>query len=232
MVKEKILLVEDDTNISELVTLHLEKANYHVDCAFNLLQGRKKLLENKYTLILLDLMLPDGDGMSICKELRQKKDLTPIIILTAKSEEIDKVLGLEMGADDYVTKPFGIREFLARVKALIRRSGETVVENKEEILDFETLVIHADKRKVILEGKTIDLTKKEFELLYLLAKNQGKYFSRGQLLDTIWGYQFEGYEHTVNSHINRLRNKIEKDHAHPQYILTSWGVGYKFNDEI
>ena len=232
MASEKILLIEDDESISELVSLHLTNNSYGLDQAFDLATARKKLETEKYDLILLDLMLPDGSGMEICQELRMKKDQTPIIILTAKSEEIDKVLGLEMGADDYITKPFSIREFLARIKALLRRTGESVIQEEEEIISHSNLQIDVKKRRVRLNDKVIELTKKEFELLYLLAKNPGVNYSRSRLLDVIWGYQFDGYEHTVNSHINRLRNKIELDDSKPNFIITTWGVGYKFNDEL
>jgi len=232
MANEKILLIEDDESISELVNLHLTNNSYGIDQAFDLATARNKLEEGNYDLILLDLMLPDGSGMEICQELRMKKDQTPIIILTAKSEEIDKVLGLEMGADDYITKPFSIREFLARIKALLRRTNETLVQEEEEIITHGTLQIDVKKRRVRLNDNVIELTKKEFELLYLLAKNPGVNYSRSRLLDVIWGYQFDGYEHTVNSHINRLRNKIEINDSKPNFIITTWGVGYKFNDEI
>jgi len=232
MANDKILLIEDDESISELVHLHLTNNSYNIDQAYDLTTARKKLEEKKYDLILLDLMLPDGSGMEICQELRMKKIQTPIIILTAKSEEIDKVLGLEMGADDYITKPFSIREFLARIKALLRRSQESVTQDDNEIITHSNLQIDVKKRRVRLNDVVIELTKKEFELLYLLAKNPGVNYSRSKLLDVIWGYQFDGYEHTVNSHINRLRNKIEIDDSKPNFIITTWGVGYKFNDEL
>tara|TARA_R110002050_G_scaffold221441_1_gene357251 strand:+ start:23210 stop:23908 length:699 start_codon:yes stop_codon:yes gene_type:complete len=232
MTKQRILLVEDDASIAELISLHLHNAAYQVDQVDSVSGGIKKGLESTYQLILLDLMLIDGDGMDVCRRLRMEKIQTPIIILTAKNEEIDKVLGLEGGADDYITKPFGIREFMARVKASIRR-GETKPEiESTSVLKFENLEIDEAKRKVLLNEKPVDLTKKEFDLLFLLASNQGVSYTREKLLNLIWGYQFEGYEHTVNSHINRLRAKIEKLPNKPDYILTSWGVGYKFNDEI
>ena len=232
MTKQRILLVEDDASIAELITLHLNNAAYEVDNVDSVKEGIEKGLENSYHLILLDLMLVDGDGMDVCRRLRLEKIQTPIIILTAKNEEIDKVLGLEGGADDYITKPFGIREFLARVKASIRRGDSAPVATDTEVIKFENLEIDEAKRKVLLDGNSVDLTKKEFDLLYLLASNQGVSYTREKLLNLIWGYQFEGYEHTVNSHINRLRAKIEKSPNKPDYILTSWGVGYKFNDEL
>lgn len=227
----KILLVEDDDAIAELVQLHLKNMKYTVNRATTVAEGLELVLKNSYSLILLDLMLPDGDGMDICRKLRLDKVATPIVMLTAKSEEIDKVLCLESGADDYITKPFSVREFLARVKAILRRSSMSIVE-EEEILIFDNLTIDTNKRRVLLNNKEVNLTKKEFELIYLLSKNKGVNYTRDKLLDLIWGYQFSGYEHTVNSHINRLRAKIEVDPSQPKFILTSWGVGYRFNDEI
>lgn len=227
-----ILLIEDDQAIAELVILHLTGAGYTVNHAATYNKGEHLALTNQYDLILLDLMLPGGEGMDICRRLRIEKNQTPIIILTAKTEEIDKVLGLESGADDYITKPFSIREFLSRVKAILRRSNLSIVENETDTYTFDNLSIDVSKRKVTLNQTVIDLTKKEFELIYLLAKNKGVSYSREKLLDLIWGYQFEGYDHTVNSHINRLRAKIETEPSKPKFILTSWGVGYKFNDEI
>ena len=189
-------------------------------------------LENDYDLILLDLTLPTMDGVEICKKLRAVKN-TPIIMLTAKSEEIDRVLGLEIGADDYMTKPFSIRELLARIKAVLRRT-DIKVEKKENTLaiNAETLTINIEKRKVLLDSRKIELSPKEFELLVLMASNPGRNYTRSELLNMIWGYNFEGYEHTVNSHINRLRAKIESDMANPNFILTTWGVGYKFNEDV
>jgi DNA-binding response OmpR family regulator len=232
MSKQRILLVEDDAAIAELIQLHLVNASYEVDHVETVSAGIQNGITNDYALVLLDLMLPDGDGMDVCRRLRMDKIQTPIIILTAKNEEIDKVLGLESGADDYITKPFGIREFLARVKASIRRGVYVETENVSETLKFDELEIDETKRKVLLNGNTVDLTKKEFDLLFLLAKNPGVSYTREKLLNLIWGYQFEGYEHTVNSHINRLRAKIEAQANKPKFILTSWGVGYKFNDDI
>ena len=226
------MLIEDDESIAQLVILHLKNLSYEVEHAGTITRGLELANQNEYNLILLDLMLPDGDGMEVCRQLRAKQIQTPIVMLTAKTEEIDKVLGLESGADDYITKPFSVLEFLARIKAILRRSSFSVVENEREVYEFDELTLDVQKRKVSLEGKSVDLTKKEFELLYLLAKNKGVAYSRERLLDLIWGYQFGGYEHTVNSHINRLRAKIEETPAKPKFILTAWGVGYKFNDEI
>ena len=194
--------------------------------------GLDKALNDQYDLIVLDLMLPKLDGIDICKEVRRKDIFTPILMLTAKSEEFDKVLGLEVGADDYLTKPFGIREFIARVKAIFRRieAIHKEIDNDADI-SFGDLKIEVSKRKVTLREERIELTPKEFDLLHLLASHPGKTYTREQLLNILWGYQYNGYEHTVNSHINRLRSKIESDVSEPKYILTSWGVGYRFNEK-
>ena len=180
-------------------------------------------------------MLPGMDGLEVCRLLRADKINTHILMLTAKSEEIDKVLGLEIGADDYLTKPFSIREFIARVKAILRRINTTNTEKTSapnNTLAVENLSIDLEKRKVHFNNNKLELTPKEFDLLVLMVSNPGRVYSRTDLLDLIWGYNFNGYEHTVNSHINRLRSKIEPDINNPKYILTSWGVGYKFNDEL
>ena len=175
-------------------------------------------------------MLPGMDGLMLCNQLRNRPDYLPILMLTAKSTELDRVLGLEVGADDYVTKPFSIRELMARVKALFRRVDAMckVSAEKNEQLDINGLKIDSDKRRVCLDGKEINLTSREFDLLLYFARNPGRVYSRSQLLDAVWGYGHEGYEHTVNSHINRLRAKIEDQPADPHFILTVWGVGYKF----
>lgn len=231
---QKVLVIEDDPDIIELLNIHLEDLNCEVTKCMNGLEGFEKASKNEYDLIILDLMLPEMDGISICQKLRALDIFTPILMLTAKSEEFDKVMGLESGADDYLTKPFGIREFIARVKAILRRQQRqsTPTQNSGKTIVKGQLEIDIDMRKVLIEGSRIDLTPKEFELLVLMAENPGKSYNRDQLLSSIWGYEFSGYEHTVNSHINRLRSKIEKDVSSPQYILTTWGVGYRFNDEI
>ena len=179
-------------------------------------------------------MLPGVDGIDICKEIRSEQRFTPVLILTSRSEEFDRVLGLELGADDYLTKPFSIRELLARVKAIFRRVEavrENVAGEGKTRLRSGDLTIDVEKRKVTLAGATVELTAKEFDLLVLFARNPGRAYTRQALLDAVWGYTFEGYDHTVNSHINRLRAKIEQDPSHPHYIQTVWGVGYKFTDE-
>lgn len=231
----KVLVVEDDYDIMDLLEIHLKDLDCEVTKTYDGHEGLQKALADKFNLIILDLMLPGIDGMEICRTVRQHKINTPIMMLTAKSEEIDKVLGLEFGADDYMVKPFSIREFIARVKAMFRRTKlieESIQSNNTSIIKYSDLMIDIDKRKVIVENSKVELSPKEFELLQLLASNPGKSYSRSKLLSLIWGYDFEGYEHTVNSHINRLRAKIEPDMAKPTYVLTAWGVGYKFNDEL
>lgn len=232
---KKVLVVEDDKNIVELLTIHLKDLQCEVDIAFDGKEGLLKILNNNYHLIILDLMLPSMDGMEICRKARAREVNVPILMLTAKSEEIDKVLGLEMGADDYMTKPFSIREFIARVKAIFRRTAiikeNLEAQQKNTLLKRGVLAIDMDKRKVSIHGKRIELSPKEFELLTLLASKPGKSYSRSQLLNLVWGYDFDGFEHTVNSHINRLRSKIEPNLQKPTYILTTWGVGYRFNED-
>lgn len=229
---KNILIIEDDPEIIKLLDIHLTDLIYTTSKAMDGEEGLNMALANDYDLILLDLTLPTMDGVEICKKLRAVKN-TPIIMLTAKSEEIDRVLGLEIGADDYMTKPFSIRELLARIKAVLRRT-EIKVEKKENTLaiNAENLTINIEKRKVLLDSRKIELSPKEFELLVLMASNPGRNYTRSELLNMIWGYNFEGYEHTVNSHINRLRAKIESDMANPNFILTTWGVGYKFNEDV
>lgn len=230
---KKILIIEDDPEIVKLLEIHLADLIYTTSKALDGALGLKMALEENYDLILLDLTLPSMDGVEICRKLRAVKN-TPVIMLTAKSEEIDRVLGLEIGADDYITKPFSIRELLARVKAVLRRT-ESISSDKKDAstsIKAEEMHIDIDKRKVTVADERIELSPKEFELLVLMASNPGRNYSRTELLNMIWGYNFEGYEHTVNSHINRLRAKIESDMANPTYILTTWGVGYKFNEEI
>lgn len=227
-----ILIIEDDPEIVKLLEIHLSDTVYNTEKAMDGEVGLKMALDNNYDLILLDLTLPTMDGVEICRQLRTKKN-TPVIMLTAKSEEIDRVLGLEIGADDYITKPFSIRELLARVKAVMRRTNAPKESNNSSsALSYDGLFIDIDKRKVLLNNRKVELSPKEFELLVLMASNPGRNYSRMELLNIIWGYNFEGYEHTVNSHINRLRAKIESNMAQPKYILTTWGVGYKFNEDI
>ncbi len=227
----KILVIEDNRDLARLLELHLGDLAYKVDLAFDGNTGWAQIKSNTYDLIILDLMLPGIDGLEICRRIRSQPSYTPILMLTSKSTELDRVLGLEIGADDYVTKPFSIPELMARVKAIFRRIDELQSDRRPDDQAFiraADLVIDPQRHKVSLGGKTIDLTAKEFDLLLHFARNAGRVFTRSQLLDEVWGYGHDGYEHTVNSHINRLRAKIEANPAQPVYILTVWGVGYKF----
>lgn len=231
---KKVLVIEDDPHIIELIHIHLKDLDCEVHKVMNGREGFEMARDMPFDLIVLDLMLPEMDGIAIAQKLRALDVYTPILMLTAKSEEFDKVLGLESGADDYLTKPFGIREFIARVKAILRRQDrqEQAQQATTKVHHLGDLKIDEELRKVSLKGERITLTPKEFDLLTLFVQNPGKSFDRDQLLSQVWGYEFSGYEHTVNSHINRLRSKIEPDLSKPQYILTTWGVGYRFNDEI
>ncbi|SHK20309.1 DNA-binding response regulator, OmpR family, contains REC and winged-helix (wHTH) domain [Reichenbachiella agariperforans] len=232
---KKVLIIEDDESIVELLTIHLRDLHCEVSSAYRGNEGATMAMTGDYDLIVLDINLPEKDGLDVCRELRAATVLTPILMLTARSEEIDKILGLETGADDYLTKPFNIREFTARVKAIFRRSDMSRPQNQKEELAtivLGSLSIDQEKRKVLKYNERIELTPKEFDLLILLAQHPGRSYSRERLLSLVWGYEFNGYEHTVNSHINRLRAKIEDNMNAPHYILTTWGVGYRFNDEL
>jgi DNA-binding response OmpR family regulator len=228
----KILVVEDDRDIAALVELHLRDLGADVTLVHD---GRAALdlaMARTFDLIVLDLMLPSVDGLEICRRLRSQNRYTPILMLTARSTDVDRIVGLEIGADDYLTKPFNVRELVARVKALLRRVDALSKNEPEEVslLDLGDLTIDVIKRRVTLRGTEIELTAREFDLLLHFARHPGRVYTRAQLLDQVWGYGHEGYEHTVNSHINRLRSKIEHDQSQPGYILTVWGVGYKFRD--
>ncbi len=229
-----ILIIEDNRDIAHLLQLHLRDASYRVDVVEDGIEGLARARAGAYDLIVLDLMLPRLDGLEVCRGLRAAGTQTPILMLTAKSAEVDRVLGLEIGADDYLTKPFSIHELLARVKAIFRRI-DTLASVREspppEVITAGAIVINPATRSVTVDGKAVELTAKEFDLLFYLARNAGRVYSRAQLLDQVWGYGHDGYEHTVNSHINRLRAKIERRPADPEYVLTVWGVGYKFTDE-
>ena len=226
------LIIEDDPTLAELVQLHLRDVDCEADIADDGVKGLEKFKEGEYELVVLDIMLPRKDGLSVCRDIRRLPGYVPILMLTAKSTELDRVRGLETGADDYLTKPFSVRELVARVKALLRRvdalSPDSPGKAENEIIERGSMRIDVGKRQVSIGGGDVTLTAKEFELLAHFARNPGQVFNRVQLLDQVWGYNHEGYEHTVNSHINRLRAKIESDPAKPRYILTVWGVGYKF----
>lgn len=225
---QNILLVEDDPEITRLLNLHFNTANYHLTCCSTGEEALKNIEAGNYHLIILDISLPDENGMEICKQLRATDTHTPVLMLTCHAEESDKVLALELGADDYVTKPFGILELMARIKAIMRRSHQVINGLEQKEISYVNLMIEPVKRKASLSGIRLDLTVKEFDLLWLLANHPGKTFTRKELLEQIWGFSFPGYEHTVTSHINRLRLKLESNLNDPKYILTAWGSGYRF----
>lgn len=231
---KKVIIIEDDLEISNLLEIHLKDLSCEVTKYHNGLAGLGSIKKENYDLIVLDIMLPGMDGFEVCKEVRKMEINTPILMLTSKSEEMDKVLGLEFGADDYLTKPFSLREFIARVKTIFRRMDSLGKDKDDKKVDirYDELIIDISDRKILIDGKRIELTQKEFDLLYLMASHPGRTYTRENLLNIIWGTQYAGYEHTVNSHINRLRSKIEKDVSNPKFILTSWGVGYRFNDHL
>lgn len=230
MAKEKILIVDDEEHIVELLKFNLLNAGYDVFTANNGIDAVKIAKAEKPSLLLLDLMLPGIDGFDVCKEIKRDNEMkkTSIIMLTAKSEELDKILGLELGADDYITKPFSVRELLARVKAVLRRTN-SFDETENDIYDSQNLKVDFERHEVCVNGEKIDLTLKEFELLQILIKNKGKILKREVLLDKIWGYEYIGETRTVDVHIRYLRKKIEEDDKNPRFIETIRGVGYRFN---
>ena len=235
----KVLIVEDSADIAQLIQIQLTDINCQADIASDGQMGLDLFNKNHYDIIILDLMLPIMDGMEVCKAIRNVDACIPILILTSKSSEFDRIVGLEIGADDYLTKPFSMLELLARIRALFRRVSaletKQAQNNKlspEKTFTLGQLSIDENKREVVINKKAIELTAREFSLLLHFAQHPGQVFSRIQLLDAVWGYSHDGYEHTVNSHINRLRAKIEADPADPDYILTVWGVGYKFNERV
>ncbi|MFM9950990.1 MAG: response regulator transcription factor [Saprospiraceae bacterium] len=229
-----ILIVEDDPNIAQLIAIHLRDLPAMVTLMHQGWQGLDAALSGKYDFLVLDLMLPGLGGMEICRQLRQRKQYIPILMLTARSEEQDKIAGLEIGADDYLTKPFSPGELLARVKTILRRTRHESRQMEKQLLRIERgdLLMDMEMKRVSKGANRIELTTKEYELLQLFMQNPGRSFTRQEILDEVWGEQFEGLEHTVNSHINRLRAKIEDDLAKPSYILTAWGIGYKFNEAL
>lgn len=211
--------------------MHLRDNGYDVDISTSGEAGLARYKTGNYSLVILDLMLPVMDGLAVCRAIRAEKKYTPILMLTAKSTELDRVLGLEMGADDYMTKPFSILELVARTKACFRRTvamaQDASKSSEAEPIERKGLSIDVQRRTVLIDGKPVELTAKEFDLLCFFARNPGRVYSRENLLEAIWGYGFDGYEHTVNTHINRLRAKIERDPRNPAFIETVWGVGYK-----
>ena len=230
MTERKILLIEDNVDLARILPLHLGDLDAVVEVARNGTAGLQRALTGRHDLILLDLILPGLGGIEICQRLRHQGRHVPILMLTSKASELDRVLGLEVGADDYLTKPFSIRELMARVKALLRRQElyGSAAAAPAPVIVAGRVRIAVEERTVAVDGNPVELTAKEFDLLLHFARNPGRVFTRTQLLDQVWGYQHDGYEHTVNSHINRLRAKIEADPRRPETVLTVWGVGYKF----
>lgn len=227
---KRLLIIEDDPDIGDMLDINLRDEGYSVDIATDGIAGLNRLQAQPYDLLVLDLMLPGLDGLEICRQVRQMPHYQPIIMISAKSAEIQRVLGLELGADDYLSKPFSVPELIARIRALFRRIDalQRSLQIKSGIITFGDLTIDPLAHEVKLDNRPVSLTGKEFELLLFFAKNPGKAFTRMTLLDQVWGYSHDGYEHTVNSHINRLRSKIERNSAKPQFIQTVWGIGYKF----
>lgn len=226
-----VFIVDDEKNICELIRLYVEKEGYETCTAYDGYEAMRIFQERKPDIVLLDIMLPGKDGWQICREIRSISN-TPIIMLTAKGELFDKVLGLELGADDYMVKPFEPKELVARIKAVLRRGGsrETEKENNSQILKFEGLVINRETYEVYVDKKLVEMPPKEFELLYFLASNANKVFTRDQILDEVWGYEYFGESRTIDVHVKRLREKIEPvERKNPPWCLrTIWSVGYKF----
>ena len=231
----RVLIVEDDPDIARLVGLQLAE----LDCESRIVgDGVTALAEaegGRWDLVILDVMLPRLDGLQVCRRLRAAESHTPILMITAKSSELDRVLGLELGADDYLTKPFSMLELAARVKGVFRRAEQLAAAQaaaqappSADLIEAQGLTIDLQRHEARVDGRPVELTAKEFELLAWFARSPGRVYTRAQLLDQVWGYSHSGYEHTVNSHINRLRNKIERDPANPELIQTVWGVGYRF----
>ena len=230
---KRALVVEDNADLARLVQLHLQDLNMDSDIATDGRVALRSFARNQYDLIVLDIMLPEIDGLEVCSQVRSSDHRIPILMLTAKTEEIDKVVGLELGADDYLTKPFGVAEFTARINALLRRSDSSTrvcTQPESDILKHGEISINRAKRCVWSRGQIVSLTAREFDLLHHFALHPGRVFTREELLKQVWGYNSGVYRHTVNSHINRLRAKIEKDPANPKSIVTVWGVGYKLAD--
>lgn len=231
-----ILIAEDQTDIRDLLALNLRNAGYRVEAATNGRAALEAHIRQPADLLLLDLMMPHMDGLDVCKALRASGSTTPILMLTAKSTELDRVLGLELGADDYLTKPFSVAELLARVKALLRRADLVRAASVSTAAPADPALTNGDveispaKRTVRLRGQEVELTALEFDLLLHFARHPGRVFSRGQLLNAVWGYTHDGYEHTVTTHINRLRAKLEADPLRPEVILTVRGAGYRMRD--
>jgi len=229
-----VLIIEDNPAIAELVSMQVTDLGMAPVLANRGDDGLARFRQGGIDLVVLDLMLPGLDGLAVCREIRTAPDYVPVLMLTAKSTELDRVLGLEMGADDYLTKPFSVAELGARIKALFRRgdafSARATATPESRVIEVDGLRMDSSRRRVFVKDAEVELTAREFDLLWHFASHRGRVFSRTQLLDSVWGYNHQGYEHTVNTHINRLRNKIEIDPSDPRYVQTVWGVGYRFKD--
>ncbi|MBZ5552601.1 MAG: response regulator transcription factor [Acidobacteriia bacterium] len=224
----KVLVVEDDISVTTGISIYLKKAGYQVVSTFDGTSGLEAAKKETPDFIILDIMLPKMNGYEVCKAIRKINPRVPIIMLTSKSDEGDKVFGLGLGADDYITKPFSFRELEARMKAVARRAEkDAVLVSKQPQLKHRDILLDLNTREVLVKKKALTLTPKEFDLMKHFMQNPELVFSRDQLLDAVWGYTFEGYDRTIDTHINRLRNKIEKDPSAPQYIISVYGVGYK-----
>ncbi|WP_077308095.1 response regulator transcription factor [Terribacillus halophilus] len=227
---QKVLIVDDEESIVTLLQFNIERAGFETETAFDGMTGLQKALQNTYDIIVLDLMLPELDGTEVCKQLRQKQIDTPILMLTARDEELDKVLGLELGADDYLTKPFSPKEVVARIKAILRRTNKNDSFMDSGEIKISGLSIFPDQYEATINGDSLSFTRKEFELLMYLAKNKGRVMSRDQLLSSVWNYDFVGDTRIVDVHISHLREKIEPDSKHPVFIKTIRGLGYKMEE--
>lgn len=228
-VGKKVLVVDDEKLIVKGIRFSLEQDGMEVDCAYDGEEALEAAKKKEYDVILLDVMLPKITGFEVCQQIREFSNM-PIIMLTAKGDDMDKILGLEYGADDYITKPFNILEVKARIKAIMRRSTKKAAEVQAKVITFEELKIDCESRRVYVSGKEVNLTAKEFDLLELLIFNPNKVYSRENLLNTVWGYDYPGDVRTVDVHIRRLREKIEDNPSEPKYIHTKWGVGYFFQN--
>lgn len=225
---KQVLVVDDEKLIVKGIRFSLEQDGMEVDCAYDGEEALQMAKNKEYDIILLDLMLPKVDGLSVCQQIREFSSV-PIVMLTAKGDDMDKIMGLEYGADDYITKPFNILEVKARIKAIMRRTGKpAAAESKSRVVQVGDLVLDCESRRVTIAGKEINLTAKEFDVLELLVFNPNKVYSRENLLDTVWGYEYPGDVRTVDVHIRRLREKIETNPSEPKYVHTKWGVGYYF----
>ncbi len=233
---KKLLVIEDDRELIDLLTMHLTSEGFQVDASADGEAGLRAFQSGQYGMVILDWMLPSMSGIDVLREIRASDARTPVLMLTARGEEADKVLGLELGCDDYLTKPFSIRELTARIKVLhrrIERAEELArISSGDRILDVGPMKIDHGQRRVQIGGEAVQLTVKEYDLLYTLASRPGRTFSRRQLLDIVWDQDSDVYEHTVNSHVNRLRNKVEDNPNRPRLILTVWGIGYRFTEEF